>query len=280
MSRSDAEIINGSPKQTSALGSSSPAYLPIENVAFPETVPGHQRSLAVRDRIRLGIEACTLVVIIAGGLLAYRQLKVLRSSIDMARESIAESRRQNELTAKQFEENVRPWISVDVALRRFTLANGEAQLVTDVVLKNVGNAVGVGIHVLTQVSFQKQGKDWREAQRAACKALRDANTARERGYALFPGETAVESITSPLSRGQLQDASIIKNDTMILPVFGGCVDYQYPSSQAHHQTQFAYEVIRVKPEQPGAVFSIDLKAWPEPSAIRLLPDFISSRYAD
>lgn len=82
-------------------------------------------------------------------------------------------------------------------------------------------------------------------ERSACdKVTKDKKTISKGGHALFPDETLTEhgGMGAPITPEAMNFLPNLPRGPYILPVFIGCVDYQFQSSPVHHQIRFVYEI--------------------------------------
>jgi hypothetical protein len=76
-------------------------------------------------------------------------------------------------------------------------------------------------------------------------------------YVLFPGQQVVETKTIVMvGLGEVREWNNPKR-AVVHPLLIGCIDYQFLSSDAHHQTGFIFQ-IRPKVQHPNLTWGIDL----------------------
>jgi hypothetical protein len=170
-----------------------------------------------------------------------------------------------ETASKQLELLDRPWISVAFAPESpITFDNEQMRLNLGVHLKNVGHAVATNVVIayepfLTDDPFHKV----LSRQKTLCDKTKKDTIGMNSGrleITLFPSAEDRSLFIGPdISMRKIMSNLVdTHNPSFHDKVFGpvylvGCVDYQYTASPIHHQTQFAYEIGRIRTNPPAKI---------------------------
>jgi hypothetical protein len=227
-------------------------------VWFPERVE-HARSAqqekqhATQNVIAVTTFLAALAASIYAGIAAC-QLKEMRKATIAATKSANTAAAQLELTD-------RAWVTVEITactecgprdIRGGPLTfgkDGRGSLTFTISLKNIGKSVAN--HAWPR--FKPLAIGWDDLltdpykmpldeQRKLCSG--PADNSKIEGYTIFPNDAQVE-VWGPMGFDTKQIRENLnlhlKNGKPIRPLLIGCVDYDYPSSTAQHQTGFIYE---------------------------------------
>ena len=162
---------------------------------------------------------------------------------------------------KQLEATDRAWLRAEALLAgpfSYESDGKSIQIKATIKLKNVGHAVAS--HISFQVGLYAEqpgtmGKSIRE-RNAACESLRQ--TAKDTRLLVFPDDTHDYTVTlntaAPALEPQIVPRLPVVLPAMFIPGIGGCVDYQFLGSTAHHQTGFMYQVWWPNPQSGPNAF--------------------------
>jgi hypothetical protein len=177
----------------------------------------------------------------------------------ISRQAVIAATEAAEAARQQVENMDRPWVKlIDLKrpilnfvgpgmTRQFGIPNEQSQVALNITpqIKNVGRTTAVHVHVRPQLVIHKWENEWGEfskEQQAACTTARDMVA----GYdaTLFPDDPFEGFGTGDqviLSASNISTNNDIK---YVAPAIVGCIDYQFGTSQRHHQTRFIYEMFR------------------------------------
>jgi hypothetical protein len=191
------------------------------------------------------------VVVIFQACIYFRQARALDRQVRYAARQTRLSRQLTKTALNQFEVTDRPWVKFEAQFTKSLIFDGRGGVDTQlrVRAKNIGRSVALNttINVALIAPNMALGGDGPgeilAEQAKVCQHVDSTYSA----YVLFP-EDVYEflkgfSLTNEqIERGRLAGTSFIKF------VFVGCVDYQFVGHERHHQTRFAYEIVRRVPE--------------------------------
>lgn len=113
-------------------------------------------------------------------------------------------------------------------------------------IKNVGRTTAVHIRIQVQLVIHRWANGWGDftpEQNATCESLAKSENGST-DIVLFPDDPF-----DGMGHGSgviLTPSNISSTDgtKYVAPAFVGCIDYQFQTSRSHHQTSFAYEIVR------------------------------------
>lgn len=161
----------------------------------------------------------------------------------------------------------RPWITVAITFEEpphahsakpgfFFNPDGTATLNAFISVKNIGHSIATSIYISPQMyppAFNNMLTEPIDKQYLWCDKVRQQTSMdSKRLISLFPGEERTENFTFSMSKQDIQAAmqsgSFI-NQTTIIPVIYGCVNYNSGLFKGVRQTPFLYEMnpLRVAP---------------------------------
>lgn len=152
-----------------------------------------------------------------------------------------------ETAAKQLELTDRPWVTVDMFINSPLISTDNGvQMDFVFVPKNIGHSPAQNVSINPHLVPIFIGEDVREMQKRICEsAVQDQSVNFK--YVLFPNEPYSEPMGLSMSVeainahwGKLPAG--LHPDPIPITILG-CVDYTYETSQRHHQTGFAIDVL-------------------------------------
>lgn len=175
------------------------------------------------------------------------------------------SHNQWQVMQRQLEATERPWIdpviTPDGSIKYTTM--GETQFSFSVAMRNIGHSVATGVTIKFKIIVPKQDGYFTEPieeQRELCGIPPKSKVKDSEVRVIFPESTSVEGIGDNIS-----DSTIREHQTKIpiegvyfAPELVGCVDYNFSTALAHHQTGFIYDIRRIEPAHPSAPFVLEL----------------------
>ncbi|MGB7925416.1 MAG: hypothetical protein WCF57_19415 [Pyrinomonadaceae bacterium] len=176
-------------------------------------------------------------------------LKHSNNVIDQMKAQLAAVHSQSEIMHRQFEITDRPWLSFEAIFTEpLTFTDQHVKLAFRFVAKNVGRSVAVNTTINVKLVIPMLG----ENRDAVAEVLREqwkvCQTVRSQfmAYAVFPSDTYEIQYGFALGR-QDAERGRLANTKLMMMYLVGCVDYQFPGHDRHHQTRFAYEIMRINP---------------------------------
>lgn len=134
-------------------------------------------------------------------------------------------------------------------------------------LQNVGHYPARNVQVISGLLVKGPNIDPLGYQRRICKRARREQSSRD-GISIFPGANLPVQSTDYFTGQPPLDTTSSKPGKPIELIIVGCVDYLMPGDTTHHQTGFAYEIMRYRPEYPTKTFAISIDDGPlQPSEI-------------
>jgi hypothetical protein len=180
---------------------------------------------------------------------------------------------------KQLEMSERPWlilqgITVDPPGFIFPKEGG-AQISIRPQIKNIGHSVATGVIFSVKLFNPSRTSFFTEPltkQQDLCKPIADKpiiNSQWGRGVGdlvIFPSDIEQSWFYGlNLTQSEMDSTKLTvkigdRDIGLLAPFIVGCVDYQYPTSTRHHQTQFIYRLERVNhAAKPGAIPTIAIR---------------------
>jgi hypothetical protein len=199
------------------------------------------------------IHTATMLAVVWYACINSRMLDKMKESTDTAHDALIFSER--------------PWITVAITLDEpphahspgpgfFFNPDGTASLNAFVTVKNIGHSIATSIYISPQMyspAFENILTEPIDRQYLCCdKVRRQTSMDTRKLISLFPGEERTENFTFSMSKQDIQAAmksgSFI-NQTHIIPVIYGCVNYNSGLFKDVRQTPFLYEMnpLRVVP---------------------------------
>jgi hypothetical protein len=190
-------------------------------------------------------------------------------------------RTSNTLIRKQFEAADRPWVKLlDLESPTITFAGPSfhtklgkldgAFLNVVPKIKNIGRSTATHIRVETKLVLHKWGGGWGNfisERNSVCDALsKEKDSGAD--IVLFPDDPFDEMGNGSGEILKPSNISGFNEVRYIAPALVGCIDYQFQSSQSHHQTAFVYEIFRADDRSRIFVLGEDMT----PSQINLIRD--------
>lgn len=236
--------------------------------------------IKISDRWMIFLTAALVFASIVSAVIFYFQWRTMRNQLDemkstgkqadeliKANTALADSARKqaeaanvsakaasesNKLNRELFEASQRPWIKADVTIAApITFETDGMHLALKFDLRNTGHTPAMyawpewriySSRLLSPSALIKK-------QSELCSELIRPNGQNTPGLTIFPGEEKSITIITTLPQSDIaadmapfQDVKIAREHPAISPVVLGCVDYQLPSRQEHHQTGFAFEI--------------------------------------
>jgi hypothetical protein len=166
----------------------------------------------------------------------------------------AETARQSaEIAEKSLVAANRPWIKVDIQVGGAIVYNvNGANFTIRYILKNIGNspATNVWTHPTATLMHPNRTEPFspRDEMRKLIANLKGRPPAPF-GFALFPGDTAVQDITVSVSNDEIKHATTLIE--AIYPTILGAVEYRSGFADKPHQTGFIFEIRRNDVPRPS-----------------------------
>lgn len=224
------------------------------------TIFGHR--LKITDTL---LAVFTFLLFLAGvgqGVFLYRADQATHIAADAAKQSA-------DVAEKTLVATNRPWISVGISIGSDLTydTQGDARVVINFVLKNVGNSPAANVQILSEIPvvfgdarpFQKAISDREKLRPAGLGNL---------GVTLFPGETQTHARNLPISRVSIEEfrRNMIADNgwpedmpMAFLPTLVGCVDYKFTFAEGHHQTGFILELRKRDVANPNLALNFDVQ---------------------
>jgi hypothetical protein len=215
---------------------------------------------------------CTATVVIAVSTIAYtyyanRQWTVMSNTLTEIQKQTPEVQRQAKAAQDQLELTNRPWIKIlsaapvgnkppvtsihfaEVNITGADPAKFGIGFEYDLQGKNVGQSPALNARYFGEVYVAPRGKygNFAIEEKRFCELANSYHKSVEHGgTAIFPGDPYTGG-GGGVSGAITKEAIIVNPDggpkgQYVMPVLIGCVDYQFQSSNQHHQTRFAYEI--------------------------------------
>jgi hypothetical protein len=244
---------NASGEPDKHTGEPQPAVTPAQTKSKPEPVP-HKCDIACNkkrdwiDKTTLGLEGFGLFVLIVytifTGLMYCSNKKAAEGAKSAA-----------DTAAKQLEMSERPWVVEDFAVSGplLFMPNGNATITIQSTIRNVGHSVAVDVQDYIAGFPEEFGNFTKveDEQKEMCDRMRDRPKLSKTGSGaiLFPGgEPYVADNTLTFSKESIMKARLPRGKEFAPEILSfviyGCVNYGFTFSKEHHQTGFAYKVIR------------------------------------
>ena len=174
-----------------------------------------------------------------------------------------EMKRQTGTAKKQFEAMDRPWVVMDISDISFNGAvvysNGlNVPLIFSP--KNIGRSPAQNIWIEPKIVPGFMDTDVRDAQKKLCETA-EKHDELLRSF-LVPGGNYRQPIGLSMSASDNDSIMPVRNDRpdpLINAILIGCIDYTYESSDRHHQTGFAYDLVSKEgliPSKSGSPFKL------------------------
>jgi hypothetical protein len=194
-------------------------------------------------------------------------------------------------TRLQTEQSNRPWVKIDPIQHSGLTVNkdGSEQFSMIFAMTNTGHSPSTHVHLEAQlfaISLAQSFTEPVKEQKIICDRLRNSTNQSEFSpFTLFPDQTTTRNTGMSISQSDLMKASvtITKGDPRraFMPIVVGCVDYQFTFEGGHHQTGFAYDLVRLDPNYTGAPFIVYAEQVLAPDRLQLDPfPFGDLFYAD
>jgi hypothetical protein len=181
--------------------------------------------------------------------------------------------------AKQLEMSERPWVVEDFTVSGplLFMPNGNATITIQSNIRNIGHSVAIDVedHI---AGFPAERGNFDRAiseQKGMCDRMRERPVipGGSSGAIMFPGaEPDKAENTLTFTKEEIHKAQIRGNgiapDIVSFVVYG-CVNYGFVFSKEHHQTGFAYEIVRPSGQQIGTL--------PIQVGVNLLPSQLTIR---
>ena len=182
-----------------------------------------------------------------------------------------EMQSQTKTAREQLELSERPWIKVNFTIgsQGFAFQEGGAQLPLQAHFQNVGHSVATSafINVKMFLADDANGifKQPLKRQHELCDPIvrQPVNDPKigDMTLTIFPGDTDSSMVYGVgVGKEELESAKNAApkapGGKRILPIIVGCADYQYGTSERHHQTRFIYEVQRLDRKVPPNIYPI------------------------
>jgi hypothetical protein len=210
--------------------------------------------------VAIGLNIITLITAIAGLFGLY----ILYGTLELTQIQTGTAQQELELSK-------RPWVFADIMLAKDLTYNvNGANITLRFVLHNIGNSPAAATWVnLVAFDMMFEGKSSPiDEQRKLCDPMRTYKPDPHAvGFTIFPGQIIQQDISTSISGKEINEVNaailrLIKKPisnfrSRLYPMIVGCIDYQFEFAPGHHQTPFMYQLVVIKPEQPGAAFSLD-----------------------
>jgi hypothetical protein len=173
----------------------------------------------------------------------------------------------------------RPWIDLDILITSPLTYDGNAvQAEFTFVPTDVGRSPAQNISINPTLTPAFMGDDLREIQKRLCDSAATKSGMASLQYVLFPGRHYTQPVGMEISVKEM-DSHWGKMPSGLGPIdpipvaLVGCVDYTYESSDHHHQTAFAVDVLMKDGKLP-----LKSKAPLAPGSLILRPHPTSGHY--
>ena len=209
-----------------------------------------------------------------------RQATEMRDSLELSRVSLA-------LAREEFIAAHRPWVSVEVDLASGIEREEHGYTFTlHFTLKNTGESLALIVRICPEITTHS---DLITAQRIVADRAKAEKMREGVGDIIFNGETKQHMVSLTMGNSVVSENDAWNAEHSPqgpkLPVFAivGCIDYQSPMGQAHHQTGFILNLTRFDSTRPNQRFMIpqfDVGKKFNLVDLRLEPFFFASGYAN
>jgi hypothetical protein len=143
----------------------------------------------------------------------------------------------------------RPWIDVDIFITSPLTYDGKAvRMEFTIVPTDIGRSPAQNISINPKLTPEFMGDDLREIQKRLCDSAATKNGMASLQYVLFPGHHYSQPVGLDMSAEDInshwgkQPPGFGSPDPIPIALVG-CLDYTYESSDRHHQTAFAVDVL-------------------------------------
>jgi hypothetical protein len=196
-------------------------------------------------------------ILAAAGVFQFRFLikadRIAATNAETARQSVEAAKQSAEIAEKSLVAANRPWIKVDIQIGGAIAYNvNGANFKIRYILKNIGNspATNVWTHPTVTLMHPNRSEPFspRDEMRKLIANLKDRPPAPF-GFALFPGDTAVQDITVSVSNEEIKRATTLIE--AIYPTILGAVEYRSGFDDKPHETGFIFEIRRNDVPRPS-----------------------------
>ena len=197
--------------------------------------------------------ALTAAIAVGGVISAvifWRQLSVMQGQLDV------------------MEADQRPWVSLAAiptiaSPLRYLVAGNWVTVDLLISLKNTGKTPARRVAIpLKMIGLHTGAGDLLAAQERVCLRFPKPlpQNAKYTEFTIFPGDILQRTQSVDLGKSDLDDLHQVGGHAVVSAIVG-CIDYQFVTSEDHHQTGMIFDFLRKTPT-PQANFGIDLDASP------------------